>query len=428
MLGADREVLAATRVAETANLLEKEMGYTMTELGAMATQAALLGGFVMGALSTQGSTNSGNPEFGKGGEAYQNNPGASMGFWNSAPQGLRCDPNDPNDPNYSNCDPITRYTTDIAQTPHMSANLAISETIFTLVMALSFVSNLLCICHSTFILVWAPRRALMAQEGDMEKVLIRTRIERRTSVQHFILGVSSFVFATPVYAWCYWQGPSAIVMTLLSLYALFELYRMEKSLRQFFKQPPVFTSELFFGNSYDPNEEPKITSLMDGAELLRDLHHGPSNATPTSDSADGEGIEMGVVKPDFEGWMTKRGQGRLARWKRMYFEKKGAKLSFYKIPTGQFPTSSTRSLAGELWLQAGTFQETDVKGHHHCFQFMDMKNIKHVVACDTAMQREQWLKTLVALSADEPTGVSGLPAGSKFEAGAGVMSSNPAYE
>ena len=44
MLGADREVLAATRVAETANLLEKEMGYTMTELGAMATQAALLGG------------------------------------------------------------------------------------------------------------------------------------------------------------------------------------------------------------------------------------------------------------------------------------------------------------------------------------------------------------------------------------------------
>ena len=109
-------------------------------------------------------------------------------------------------------------------------------------------------------------------------------------------------------------------------------------------------------------------------------------------------------------------------------EKKGAKLSFYKIPTGQFPTSSTRSLAGELWLQAGTFQETDVKGHHHCFQFMDMKNIKHVVACDTAMQREQWLKTLVALSADEPTGVSGLPARSKFEAGAGVMSSNPAYE
>ena len=40
MLAADREVLAAYRVRETADLLEKEIGYLQAELGTIATQAA----------------------------------------------------------------------------------------------------------------------------------------------------------------------------------------------------------------------------------------------------------------------------------------------------------------------------------------------------------------------------------------------------
>ena len=111
MLSADREVLAATRVAETANLLKKEMEYVMSELGTIATQASLLGGFVFGALTMQGSTNSGNPLFGLGGEAYQGNPGVSLGLWNDKVQGLPCDANNPKDPNYAICDRETGFTT-----------------------------------------------------------------------------------------------------------------------------------------------------------------------------------------------------------------------------------------------------------------------------------------------------------------------------
>ena len=59
MLAADREVLAAYRVRETADLLEKEISYLQAELGTIATQAALLAGFVYGTLTMQGGTNSG---------------------------------------------------------------------------------------------------------------------------------------------------------------------------------------------------------------------------------------------------------------------------------------------------------------------------------------------------------------------------------
>ena len=68
MLGAEREVLAARRVLQAANLLEKELRYIVIELRSIGMMAALFSGFVIRELNRQGSTRGGNPMLGGGGE------------------------------------------------------------------------------------------------------------------------------------------------------------------------------------------------------------------------------------------------------------------------------------------------------------------------------------------------------------------------
>jgi len=248
MLAADREVLAAYRVRETADLLEKEIGYLQTELGTIATQAALLAGFIFGALTMQGSTVSGNPYFAGGGSTYQNNPGVSQGFWNEK---MMFGDN-------------TKY--------QMDFNLCLSEVIFTLVLGGSLVSNLLCVFSATFIMMWGPRRALMAQERDMEDILIRIRLERRKSLKHFLTGVFTFLLSAVVHGWMYWQGPSAITITVVCGYGAWELHAMESSMRHYFKAPPIFNNRFFGGGpTATPFEEPLLGDLMSQDQIRKDL-------------------------------------------------------------------------------------------------------------------------------------------------------------
>ena len=250
MLAADREVLAAYRVQQTADLLEKEIGYVQTELGTIATQASLLAGFIFGALTMQGSTMSGNPLLGAGGSTYQNNPGVSQGFWNSKVQGIKgqLDPND-----YS-----------------MGPLLAISEILFTLILSTSLISNLLCVFCSTFIMMWGPRRALMADEADMEEILINIRLKRRKAIQHFLLGVFSFIASAVVTAWAYWEGPAAITVTVGCILGTYKLFTVETDMRKTFKAPPIFTSRLL-GTTYDPASEPLLGDIISEEQLRRDL-------------------------------------------------------------------------------------------------------------------------------------------------------------
>ena len=148
----------------------------------------------------------------------------------------------------------------------MSANLAISEVVFTLVMGCSLVSNLLCVFNSTFIMMWGPRRALMAREADMESILIRIRQERRGAIRHFLIGVFSFLLGTVVTAWCYWQGPSAITATVICFWGMWELQSMQRGMREAFNAPPIFSCA-----KYDPNSEPLLGDLMSQEQLRRDL-------------------------------------------------------------------------------------------------------------------------------------------------------------
>ena len=260
MLAADREVLAAYRVQQTADLLEKEIGYVQTELGTIATQASLLAGFIFGALTMQGSTMSGNPLIGGGGSTYQGNPGVSQGLWNKKHQGV------------PGAEDPTQYT--------MSANLAFSEVLFTLILSTSLISNLLCVFSSTFIMMWGPRRALMAEESDMETILINIRLKRRKALQHFLVGVFSFIASAVVTAWSYWEGPAAITVTVVCLWGTYELFTMEQDMRSTFKAPPIFTSRLL-GTTYSPAQEPLLGDIMSQEQLRRDLAASRRNVQGT---------------------------------------------------------------------------------------------------------------------------------------------------
>ena len=103
--------------------------------------------------------------------------------------------------------------------------------------------------------------------------LLRTharRLERRRAIQHFLLGVFSFLASAVVTAWSYWQGPSAIAVTVVCTWGAWHLKSMETSMRSYFKAPPIFTSRLF-GTHYDPHSEPLLGDLMSQEQLKRDL-------------------------------------------------------------------------------------------------------------------------------------------------------------
>ena len=104
----------------------------------------------------------------------------------------------------------------------------------------------------------------------MESILIRIRLERRRAIQHFLLGVFSFLASAVVTAWSYWQGPSAICVTVICTWGGWHIKSMESSMRTYFKAPPIFTSRLL-GTYYDPHSEPLLGDLMSQEQLKRDL-------------------------------------------------------------------------------------------------------------------------------------------------------------
>eukprot|EP00937_MAST-01D_sp_MAST-1D-sp2_P007561 g7561.t1 len=249
MLASDREVLAAFRVRQTSDLLAKEIDYMLNEINTIATQASLLAGFVFVALTMQGSTVNGNPYFGKGGGQYTNNAGTTQGLWNEKRQGL-----DLGDP--AGAWDYNHYT--------MTIDLAVSEILFTLVLGGGLVFQLLCIFCSTFIAMWGPRRALTAEEAEMEETLIKIRRWRARAIQYFLLGNYAFLMGPVVIGWGYWQGPSALATTAVCVYGSYALWVMEARMRRAFRAPRIF-------NKYDPKSEPLLADLMSHEAMRRDL-------------------------------------------------------------------------------------------------------------------------------------------------------------
>ena len=155
----------------------------------------------------------------------------------------------------------------------------------------------------------------------MESILIRIRIERRRAIQHFLLGVFSFLASAVTTAWCYWQGPSAIAVTVVCTWGAWHLKSMETSMRTYFKAPPIFTSRLF-GTHYDPHSEPLLGDLMSQEQLKRDL------AANTAAQNLGEGLPDVAAPP---GGGNGNGNGNPGSGKkgkksnRMSFTKKGKK-------------------------------------------------------------------------------------------------------
>ena len=148
--------------------------------------------------------------------------------------------------------------------------LSISEMIFTLLIGLTLYANVMCVFRSTFLMMWGPRRALMAETREMERVLIDMRISRRSALQWYMVGNWLFMLSAFVLGFCYWQGPALFTITLTIGWGMVELRRMELEMRKFFQVPPVFTSR-FFGTSYDPYSEPLLGDLMNDAHIARDL-------------------------------------------------------------------------------------------------------------------------------------------------------------
>jgi len=148
--------------------------------------------------------------------------------------------------------------------------LSISESVFTLLIGLTLFANVMCVFRSTFLMMWGPRRALMAQTREMERVLIDMRISRRSALQWYMIGNWLFMLSAFVLGICYWQGPALFTITLTIGWGMVKLRRMELEMRKFFQVPPVFTSR-FFGTSYDPYSEPLLGDLMNDAHIARDL-------------------------------------------------------------------------------------------------------------------------------------------------------------
>ena len=110
----------------------------------------------------------------------------------------------------------------------------------------------------------------MAPQNEMEKVLIDMRMSRRSALQWFMIGSWFFLFACFVVGWNYWEAPAAVTISFVVAWSMWELRKMERSMRFFFRVPPIFTSR-FFGTTYDPYSEPLMGDLMSDEHLNRDL-------------------------------------------------------------------------------------------------------------------------------------------------------------
>ena len=259
MLGAERELLAAKRVQQASRLLEKELHYMMIELRSIGTMAALFSGFVIKELNRQGSTVKGNPMLGGGGATYGGK--YSRGLWNEA----------------------GHKVVQLKGAPFgMSPQLAFSEILFTLVLSLSLVANLMCVFSVSCLVSLGARRALTASECEMERVLIRLRLERRKTVRRFLVGSMAFLTSSVVVAWSYWQGPSAIVMTAVVGYAFWKVASMERSARAAFRAPPLMRSRWWPGPRYDPRSEPLLQDLLSNDALRADLGVGAATTAATA--------------------------------------------------------------------------------------------------------------------------------------------------